>query len=372
MASPLAFYQQALVNGFKEDAAQKQAAEYLERCFHALHRDDSAPQGVYLFGPVGRGKTWLMNSFYQNIEVPAKRMHFHHFMRWVHQRLFQLSGTASPLAIIAEELAGDVCVLCFDEFFINDIGDAMILGPLLQLLFAKGLVLLATSNQAPNDLYAGGFNREQLLPAINDIKNHMHVISVDGGTDHRLHPGAAKQRYWVNNPKALAECFNQLTQVCNPGAINHNAITIGSRSLSIVAQAPGVLWCNYQALCQQPFAANDFIELCDNYAHILLGNVPPLSTGKALQKTIARGTEDGATLIKAGDRKLPALSKADDGVRRFIALVDECYDRNVPLYIEAAAPIDALYLNGALSFAFNRTRSRLQEMQLQRFANKAY
>lgn len=371
MASPLAFYQHALTNGFVADTAQQHAVQHLQRCFEALQRGDGFVQGVYLFGPVGRGKTWLMDGFYQSLTVPGKRLHFHHFMRWLHQRLFQLSGTAEPLTVIAQELAAEVKVLCFDELFINDIGDAMILGPLLQMLFREGLVLVATSNQAPDGLYHGGFNREQLLPAINDMQQYMQVVNVDGGSDHRLHPGASQQRYWVNNPYALKQCFNQLRNGLVDVAFNRQTITLGNRPLQVVGEAGPIVWCDYSALCEQPFAANDFIELCDRYQAILLGNVPVLYSN-ALQKTIARGTEDGAELVKAGGRTLPALSKQDDAVRRFIALVDECYDRAVPLFIEAEVPLDMLYPDGALRFAFNRTLSRLKEMQLQRFGQRAY
>ena len=367
--SPAAAYQQALSKGFKEDAAQRRAVESIERCYQALHSEQTAIQGVYLWGPVGRGKTWLMDSFYQSLQVPAKRMHFHHFMRWMHRRLFQLTGQADPLIQIAQELAAEVRVLCFDELYINDIGDAMLLSRLFQQLFAEGLVLVATSNQPPSDLYADGFNRQQLFPAIAAIEQHMDIISVDGGVDHRLHPGAEEQRYWVNNPKILAKVFADLNEKVYSKQILSDPMLLGGRCLNVALRSPKVLWCTYYDLCEQPFAAADFIELCDTFTHILLGQVPKL-TGSTLQKAIARGTEDSATMVVAGNRELPALSYQDDGVRRFIALIDECYDRGVPVYIEAAVPLDELYQQGALAFPFRRTLSRLEEMQLQRFTKK--
>ncbi len=197
---PLAAYRQAVEQrGFAPDEAQRRAAEALERCFQALHEPHrhGAIQGVYLWGPVGRGKTWLMDHFYQCLRVPARRQHFHHFMQWVHQRQFELTGTADPLRALARELARDVRVLCFDELFVSDIGDAILLGSLLRIMFEEGVVLVATSNQPPEQLYADGFNRERFLPAIEAIQRHMAVVAVDGGQDHRLHPGRAEQRYWV-------------------------------------------------------------------------------------------------------------------------------------------------------------------------------
>ena len=196
-ASPLAAYQQAIAQqGFTADAAQQQAAECLQACFDALHHPDvdTPARGVYLWGPVGRGKTWLMDRFYQSLRVPARRQHFHHFMRWVHIRLFQLTGTPEPLRALARELAAEVRVLCFDELFVNDIGDAIILGNLLQVMFEEGVLLVCTSNQPPQQLYADGFNRERFAPAIAAIEQHMQVVGVDGGQDHRLHPGVAQPR----------------------------------------------------------------------------------------------------------------------------------------------------------------------------------
>ena len=272
MLSPYVAYQQALTKGFKEDAAQYLAVQSLERCYQALHTsndEEPQPQGVYLWGPVGRGKTWLMDSFYQGLKVPAKRLHFHHFMRWLHKRLFQLIGQEDPLALIAKELAGEVKVLCFDELFISDIGDVMLLSRLIQQLFVEGLVLVVTSNQPPQKLYDAGFNREQLLPAITAIQHKMQIIAVDGGTDHRLHPGASKQRYWVNSPQALAEVFAELTEKEPVKQIVSQPFQLGDRRLKLALRSERVLWCSYHDLCEQPFAAVDFITLCDQFTHLL-------------------------------------------------------------------------------------------------------
>lgn len=369
--SPLAAYRQAIEQqGFQSDQAQWRAAQWLEDCYRAVHRPDGqAPpgRGVYLWGPVGRGKTWLMDRFHRSLRVPARRQHFHHFMRWVHRRLFQLTGTADPLQALARELGEEVRVLCFDELFVSDIGDAMILGRLLQAMFEQGVVLVATSNQAPQQLYAEGFNRERFQPAIAAIERYTRVVALDGGQDHRLQPGPARQRYWVARPgraSALGELFDQLA-AGQPAATGE--LMLEHRSIAVVRRSASVLWCRYAELCEQPLSAFDFIALCDRFTAIVLSGVPNLS-GRQRAAKIARGTEDGVERVVAGDRRLPELSVHDDSVRRFIALVDECYDRRVPLYLEAQVPLEQLYTEGYLAFPFRRTLSRLREMQLQRFA----
>lgn len=365
--TPAALYLQALQReGFVADAAQASAVSALERCFEAVQQG-RAVQGVYLWGPVGRGKTWLMDLFHRCLEVPSRRQHFHHFMAWVHQRLFQLVGTADPLQALAQALAQDIRVLCFDELFVTDIGDAIILGRLFQALFEQGVVLVATSNQPPDQLYADGFNRERFLPAIAAIEQHMQRVAVAGDQDHRLHPGAQLQRYWVSEAgtaSALAAVFCQLSA---GETATELALQIGTRHVTVIRRTEGVIWCDFTHLCDQALAATDFMALCDRYSAILVSAVPALG-GQQRAGRIARGTEDAAQRVIAGDRELPALSPRDDSVRRFIALVDECYDRRIALYLEAAVPLEALYTEGYLSFAFRRTLSRLQEMQLQRFA----
>lgn len=367
--SPLEAWQQAVdAQGFQPDEAQRNAALHLQACWQALNdgKRGGAVKGVYLWGPVGRGKTWLMDRFYDSLQVPARRQHFHHFMRWVHQRLFQLTGVAKPLQVLARELAQDVRVLCFDELFVNDIGDAVILGGLVRAMFDEGVVLVCTSNQLPEQLYATGHNRERFVPAITAINHFMEVVSVDGGEDHRLHPGQAQQRYWVKaeqGPSALVEVFETLS---SGESVSTQPVPLGRRHVPVVRSSRTVIWCRYADLCEQPLAAMDFIELCDRYKAVLLSEVPALSAPQR-EGRIARGTEDGVEQVTAGDRELPQLSPYDDGVRRFIALVDECYDRKVPLYVEAAMPMAELYTEGYLAFAFRRTLSRLQEMQLARF-----
>ncbi|WP_372873871.1 cell division protein ZapE [Pseudomonas sp.] len=369
--SPQAIYRHALEHhGFQTDSAQLRAVQALVLCHRALHQPQAGAQpvgGVYLWGPVGRGKTWLMDQFYRSLQVPARRQHFHHFMRWVHRRLFQLTGMADPLRALARELSDEVRVLCFDELFVSDIGDAILVGGLLRLMFEEGVVLVATSNQAPEQLYADGFNRERLVPAIVAINQYMQVVGVDGGQDHRLHPGLQQQRYWQSEPdrpSALQAVFRRLS-ADEPSS--SEPVVLGQRSISVVQQAAAVIWCRFADLCEQPISALDFIALCDRFSAIVLSEVPALS-GQQKPGAIARGTEDGVERVVTGDRELPALAAHDDSVRRFIALVDECYDRRVPLYLEAQVPLEALYTEGYLAFPFRRTLSRLREMQLQRFS----
>ncbi|WP_150303862.1 cell division protein ZapE [Pseudomonas saliphila] len=367
---PSVAYQRALAHqGFETDPAQQRAVQLLDDCHQALHsRSEASMTGVYLWGPVGRGKTWLMDAFYQGLAVPARRQHFHRFMSWVHQRLFQLNGIANPLHALADELACDVRVLCFDELFVNDIGDAILLGTLFQLIFDRGVVLVATSNQPPEHLYADGFNRERFLPAIDAINQHMQIVSVDGALDHRLRAGHNHQRYWevsADNSNPLHQVFEQLN--ADEPAIT-GALQLGNRELLALKHGPSVAWFSFDALCRQALSTLDFIGLCDRFEAILLSEVPALSAAQRPAR-IARGTEDGVDRVDAGDRDLPQLSIHDDSVRRFIGLVDECYDRRVPLYIEAAVPLSELYTEGHLTFAFRRTLSRLQEMQLERFGS---
>ncbi|PRB80007.1 cell division protein ZapE [Pseudomonas sp. MYb185] len=363
--TPLQAWQRALDRGFIPDAAQYTAVQTLEALHQTLHDPFSGtePVGVYLWGPVGRGKTWLMDSFHNSLQVPSRRQHFHHFMQWVHRRLFELTGSADPLAIIARELAAEVRVLCFDELFINDIGDASILGRLFLTMFAEGMILVATSNQPPQQLYEHGHNRERLLPALAAIEQHMQVFNVDGGQDHRLHPGHRHQRYWVQDTEALAGVFDR---VCEGHAVTSEPLQLNHQLLRPIRHCPRAIWFSFTELCERPLAASDFMALCDSYPAILLGDVPALSSAQR-EARIARGTEDAVEQVAAGDRVLPPLSRQDDSVRRLIALVDECYDRRVPLYIEAAVPLTELYTEGALLFPFRRTLSRLQEMQLERF-----
>ncbi|WP_417532750.1 cell division protein ZapE [Marinobacterium stanieri] len=366
-AGPVQRYQAALKAGFVADPAQADAVGLLEDCFQQLQAGRSDVSGVYMWGRVGRGKTWLMDLFESDLACASRRQHYHHFMRDIHQRLFRLNGVPDPLTVVASELAQEVRVLCLDEFFVNDIGDAVVLGGLVQRLFDQGVVLILTSNQPPDQLYSEGHNRERLLPAIDAIKTRMHVMPLDGEQDHRLHPGEQQQRYWyqASSHSPLADVFRSQMR----GQAKSGPLVLNNRQVDSLQHDDHQLWCTYDQLCEAPLAAAEYIELCDRFNHVLLTAVPRLSGDRELPG-IARGTEDAAAQVAAGDRTLPKLTDKDNGVRRFIALVDECYDRRVPLWIEAEVPMEELYPEGYLSFAFRRTLSRLREMQLRRFGSR--
>ncbi len=366
--SPLAQFETTLSLGhFVDDAAQRRAIIALQHCHEALHGDrHGSVNGVYLWGPVGRGKTWLMDLFFRTLRVPARRQHFHHFMRELHQRLFVLNGTPDPLTQIAADIRQQIRVLCFDELFVSDIGDAILLGRLFGLLFDHGVTVVATSNQAPSQLYHNGFNRDRFLPAITAIEENMQCIHLNGDVDHRLHPDRLLQRYWIktsSDSSPLERVFQQLS--CGDDALDI-ALIVNDRVINTIHYSATILHCRFHDLCEQALSANDFIALCDRFRAILLSDVPALS-GAQQEGKIARGTEDAATHVLTGDRALPTLARHDDSVRRFIALVDECYDRGIPLYIQADVALDDLYTEGYLIAPFARTLSRLKAMQGERF-----
>lgn len=366
--TPLSLYQHALEQqGFVIDLAQQHAVEALQACFLALHSDaPHTARGVYLWGPVGRGKTWLMDIFYRSLQVPARRQHFHHFIGWVHQRLFQMTGTPDPLRVLARELADEVRVLCFDELFVHDIGDATLLGRLFEIMFDEGVVMVATSNQAPQQLYEDGYNRERFLPAIAAICQHLQTVALDGDQDHRLHPGNPQPRYWVTEPGTASPLAQAFDQLCGDSKILGSYIVVNHHRFTPLRHCPQAVWFSFSELCSKPRSAQDYVALCKRFGAILISDVPDLSAAPQ-EAQIARGTEDGVKLVNAGERLMQGLSVHDDSVRRFISLIDECYDRRVPVYIEAAVPLAQLYTDGGLKFPFRRTLSRLQEMQLERF-----
>ncbi|WP_462383640.1 cell division protein ZapE [Pseudomonas sp. Marseille-QA0892] len=334
-------YHSAIANGtIVSDASQAAAVQILHDCRTAL-RSGTPSGGVYLWGPVGRGKTWLMDAFHQSLDVPARREHFHHFMQWVHRELFVLTGTADPLKTLAQRLAKEARVLCFDELQVTDIGDAMLLGRLFQALFEQGLVLVSTSNLPPDGLYEDGFNRDRFLPAIEAIKANTQVVALDCGNDYRLIPGHGHQRYWADND---AEGF--LAALQQFGALEPPAtLGVGRRDLRLQGKAGRAVWFAFAELCQAPRSATDYIELCEHFCALFVSEVPVLG-GEVRETRIARGTEDAPQRVPAGDRALPSMARHDDSVRRFIALVDECYDRRVPLFVQACTPIEGLYENG--------------------------
>ncbi len=293
-------------------------------------------QGLYLWGGVGRGKTFMMDLFFSSLPFKRKsRLHFHRFMQMVHAKLRAASGQANPLSRVAEEIAADTAVLCFDEFYVSDIGDAMILANLLDVLFAKGVVLIATSNLRPDLLYENGLQRKKFLPAIDLLNRYTKVINVDGGTDYRLRSLNKNALYHFppgfGSESMMGGLFGDLTRGVE--VVVGKVLEIQGRNISCRLWSEGVVWFGFEQICTKPRGVSDYVELASQYHTVLISSVP-----------FFQGLND-------------------DDARRFVALVDEFYDHKVKLALEAYSSIEELYQAGDLSFMFERTRSRLIEMQ---------
>ena len=356
--TPNELYQRDLKNsGFSYDPAQEMAVEHLQRLYEDLIDSQPEPRGgvlgklkgmfskhpkvrikgLYFWGGVGRGKTYLVDTFYNALPFERKmRIHFHRFMHRVHAELKTLSGQSDPLPKVAEKFAGEARVICFDEFFVQDITDAMLLGTLMQELFKRGVVLVATSNIVPDDLYKNGLQRQRFLPAIELIKQHCEIVNVDGGIDYRLRTLTQAEIY--HSPlddladTNLVKYFMQLAPDHHAHSVG-KPIIINHREIPTRMEADDVAMFEFAALCGGPRSQQDYMEISRLYHAVLLANVQQMD------------------------------EKHDDIARRFIALVDEFYERHVNLIISAAVPLEELYTGGRLSFEFKRTMSRLQEMQ---------
>ncbi|HYM43530.1 MAG TPA: cell division protein ZapE [Steroidobacteraceae bacterium] len=299
----------------------------------------SAPRapvrGLYLWGGVGRGKTFLMDLFFASLPfAERRRQHFHHFMHDVHAQLTQLKNERDPLELLAARLAQDIRVLCFDELQVSDIADAMILGGLFSGLLERGVTLVATSNSPPQGLYRDGLQRARFLPAIELLERRLEVLRVGGTTDYRLREltgaGVYLQAGAPDTPARLAQLFGRLGGRAARAGGN---ILIEGRPIAVVREGPGVAWFEFTDLCAGPRSTDDYIEIAREYGSLIVSGVP---------------------VLEAAD---------DDAARRFIELVDELYDRNVNLIVAAAAPPAEIYRGERLKAPFARTVSRLVEMQ---------
>jgi cell division protein ZapE len=299
----------------------------------------STVQGLYLWGPVGRGKTWLMDLFFQSLPfAERRRRHFHRFMHDVHAELTTLSDVEAPLETVAARLAANVRVLCFDELFVTDIADAMILGVLFESLFRRGVTLVATSNVAPRDLYRDGLQRQRFLPAIRLIEQHVEVVTVGGDRDYRLRQLTQAGTYLPSgDPGTGAKLRALFAQISGDDATSDGAVEIEGRSIPVVRQSEVAVWFDFEALCDGPRSQEDYIEISRDYQSLVVSDVPVMD---ALRENEAR---------------------------RFIALIDELYDRCVKLIISAAAPPAQLYRGERLVLEFQRTVSRLTEMQSEEY-----
>ncbi|MDX1799622.1 MAG: cell division protein ZapE [Marinobacter sp.] len=353
--TPWERYQQDLKRqDFLRDAAQEDAVRRLQSLYdklveaesqrnklmvkfrRKLHKGLETPiKGLYFWGGVGRGKTYLMDTFYESLPFERKmRVHFHRFMQRVHRELKGLKGEKNPLDLVAKKFASEARVICFDEFFVSDIGDAMILATLLDGLFSRGVSLVCTSNIVPDGLYKNGLQRARFLPAIALVNRHTDVVNVDGGVDYRLR--SLEQADLFHSPlgeeadRHLQASYDRLAVEAGSHTLD---LKINGRHLQARNHADDVVWFEFSELCDGPRSQNDYIELAREFHAIIISNVPAM--GRDM----------------------------DDQARRFVNMIDEFYDRNVKVIMSAAAPITELYSGGRLSFEFERTESRLLEMQ---------
>ncbi|WP_241576417.1 cell division protein ZapE [Rosenbergiella collisarenosi] len=372
--SPLARYQQAIEQGdYQPDAVQKAAVTQLDSIQKALiarqhtgptsadkkgflgrfskffqrTEADAAPvPGLYMWGGVGRGKTWIMDMFYQSVPGDRKlRLHFHRFMLRVHEELSQLQGHSDPLLIIAERFREQTDLLCFDEFFVSDITDAMLLGTLMEALFERGITLVATSNIPPDELYRNGLQRPRFLPAIEQIKTHCQVMNVDAGVDYRLRALTAahlwKSPINEDTDQAIAALFKNLSGsdfALAPTPI----LSINHREMKTEHVAEGVLAIRFSVLCGENRSQHDYIALSQQFHTVLLLDVPQLTSAN------------------------------EDQARRFLAMVDEFYERHVKLVVSAQVVLEDIYQGNQLKFEYQRCLSRLQEMQSEEYLRLAH
>ena len=343
-----AYEAELAAKGFTSDPAQLRAVEALERCaqewsqyksrrsnaLKKLINRPEIPKGVYMYGGVGRGKSFLMDCFFNAVPLKRKvRLHFHEFMREVHRELAHLQGTQNPLDALGANIAKRYKLICFDEFHVADVTDAMILHRLLVALFDNGVGFVTTSNFKPDELYPDGLHRDRILPAIALLNERMEVVNVDNGTDYRRRTlENAKLYHCPLGPEAdaaMTQTFNQLAEVRDEDPVLH----IENREIHSLRRAGGVVWFDFRELCMGPRSQNDYLEIASQFHTVLLSNVPYMPVNMAS----------------------PA--------RRFTWLVDVLYDRRVKLIISAAVQPEDLYLEGPLAHEFPRTVSRLQEMQ---------
>ena len=355
--SPLQRYQRDLTgDNFQRDESQAQAVDALQRVYEALLAAPPKKRfgssrlrwppvaGLYMWGGVGRGKTYLMDTFYEALPFDRKmRTHFHRFMLEVHARRQHYAHETDPIGKVALEFAAKIRVLCFDEFYVSDIADAMILGRLTEVLFENGVTLIATSNVVPDNLYKDGLQRQNFLPSIERLKKSVNVLNVDGGVDHRLRALTRAEVYHFPCDAAAEEDMQRnFVAIAGCSGIENVEMPIHDRIIVARRLADGVAWFEFAAVCDGPRSAADYIEIGRTHHTVLLSHVPQLTVF----------TEDAA--------------------RRFINLVDEFYDRGVKLIITADVAQEKLYAGLKLRFEFQRTLSRLQEMQSQEYLAKPH
>jgi cell division protein ZapE len=346
-------YQQQLARrGYREDPAQRAAVDRLQRMhdewvaykarrsnrLKKLINRPPVPRGVWLWGGVGRGKSFLMDVFFETVPLVRKtRVHFHEFMRGVHRELRELRQTADPLDEVARRIARRYRLICFDEFHVSDVADAMILERLLHGLFEHGVAFVMTSNYRPDDLYPDGLHRDSILPAIALLKAHMDVVNVDAGVDYRRQTLSEVAAYLVPaGPEAdarLGEAFGKVAETADQDP----RLTIEHREILARRRAGGAVWFDFATLCGGPRSQLDYLEIATRFHTVLVSGVPRMS----------------ATMSSEA--------------RRFTWMVDVLYDQKVKLLLSADCPPEALYTAGAMAGEFHRTVSRLLEMQTREY-----
>ncbi|KGJ97060.1 cell division protein ZapE [Colwellia psychrerythraea] len=363
-------YQELLDNKQLEfDPAQTQAVDALVVLSERLVEQQQLSKtlktsipGLYFHGRVGRGKTMLMDLFFQQLAIEnKKRIHFHHFMESVHQQLAQLTGKSEPLRHIAKAWAQNIDLLCFDEFYVTDIGDAMLLSGLFSTLFSQGITLVATSNCEPEQLYRNGLQRERFLPTIALINQYCQVISINGDVDHRrskLAKNANHNNYFLLANQGNKELIARFKSQTKQESLAAGNIEINHRTMNYLAKSDNVIFFDFFALCSGPRSQRDYMALAKEYTAVFIANVPKFSG--ELIPAVFSGVEDSyqRSGVLMGD-----LQQLDDEARRFIALVDEFYDQGIKLIVSAQVDIFELYQGQQLAFEFERCQSRLIEMQ---------
>ena len=350
----LQYYENALAEqGYKADVAQARAIERLQTLydqwvayesqsgslFKRLLSKPEAPRGVYMWGGVGRGKSFLMDAFFETIPSKQKtRLHFHEFMRGVHQQLGEVKGLADPLDEVAKRVAKRYKLICFDEFHVSDIADAMILHRLLDRLFALGTTFVMTSNYEPSTLYPDGLHRDRILPAIALIKARMDILNVDAGVDYRLRDLEQVQAYLTPLNEETSAAMQANVDRLAMGAVHtHTSLTIQHRELPVHAVSDNLVWFDFKTLCGGPRSQNDYLELAGRFEFVLLSDVPRMQANQASE------------------------------ARRFTWLIDVFYDHKVKFIMSAECPAEELYRQGTMSNEFTRTVSRILEMQSKQY-----
>lgn len=350
-----AYEAELAAKGFASDPAQLRAIDALERCadewsrykakrsnsLKKLINHPDIPKGVYMYGGVGRGKSFLMDCFFNAVPLQRKtRLHFHEFMREVHRQLHELKGVADPLDVLAKRMSRRHRLICFDEFHVADVTDAMILHRLLDAMFRYRISIVTTSNFHPDELYPNGLHRDRILPAIELLKSQLEVVNVDNGTDYRRRTLELANLYLTPLSDAIDQEMNQIFEQLAETADEDPALNIEHRVLKARRRAGGVVMFDFQTLCGGPRSQNDYLELATRFHTIMLTGVPHMPVRMASE------------------------------ARRFTWLVDVLYDRRVKLVISAEVAPEQLYTEGPLSHEFPRTVSRLNEMQSKEYLSE--